>query len=380
MAGPGITLTMALGVMHPSPAPARLAEALQTLEVTQDDDGPAIFRATFHADRAKGEGGDYALLTADGLHMGRRALFTVAVGGTARVVMDGFITHQELAHDRQLGASTLSFIGEDVGVMMTLKEVSTEWPGLGDVTIVERVLAPYAAFGIVPLAVPPPRAPISNPVDRVPQQNDTDRGYIRQLAVRNGFIFHIRPGPAKLMNKAYWGPPIRAGRPQKALTVDMGPQTNVESISFRYDAMKPYLYHGYVHDDTTGMDVPVLASGSMRIPPLARRTALLDNLPMVRTRQFVDPRPEGLAATLLAQALVNRSTDDVVVAQGRLDVLRYGTVLEAPGLVAMRGAGQSYDGLYYVRSVTHRIARGSYTQDFTLIREGLGSTIGKVAA
>ena len=41
----------------------------------------------------------------------------------------------------------------------------------------------------------------------------------------------------------------------------------------------------------------------------------------------------------------------------------------------MRGAGPAFDGLYYVKSVTHKIKRGEYKQDFTLTRNGLVSTV-----
>ena len=45
--------------------------------------------------------------------------------------------------------------------------------------------------------------------------------------------------------------------------------------------------------------------------------------------------------------------------KGELDVLRYGSVLKARQLVGVRGAGMAFDGLYYVKSVTHTIkARG----------------------
>jgi hypothetical protein len=46
-----------------------------------------------------------------------------------------------------------------------------------------------------------------------------------------------------------------------------------------------------------------------------------------------------------------------------------------PGLVALRGAGYGHDGLYYVGSVVHQLSRESYRQQFTLTREGLGSTL-----
>ena len=38
-------------------------------------------------------------------------------------------------------------------------------------------------------------------------------------------------------------------------------------------------------------------------------------------------------------------------------------------LVGVRGAGPAFDGLYYVKSVTHNIKRGEYKQSFTLVAQ-----------
>jgi hypothetical protein len=48
-------------------------------------------------------------------------------------------------------------------------------------------------------------------------------------------------------------------------------------------------------------------------------------------------------------------------------------VLRARGVVGMRGAGWSYDGLWYVRKVEHELAMGGYGLGFTLAREGHGA-------
>jgi hypothetical protein len=45
----------------------------------------------------------------------------------------------------------------------------------------------------------------------------------------------------------------------------------------------------------------------------------------------------------------------------------------------VRGAGQYYDGNYYVKSVTHNIKRGEYKQNFTLTRGGIGSSVSSVS-
>jgi phage protein D len=63
-----------------------------------------------------------------------------------------------------------------------------------------------------------------------------------------------------------------------------------------------------------------------------------------------------------------------------MDVLRYGQVFKARQLAQVRGAGQYYDGKYYVKSVTHSIKRGEFKQSFTLSRGGTGSSISSVSA
>jgi hypothetical protein len=62
-----------------------------------------------------------------------------------------------------------------------------------------------------------------------------------------------------------------------------------------------------------------------------------------------------------------------VTAEGELDTIRYGGVLRAHRIVAVRGVGRSFNGRYFVERVTHRIQRGIYTQTFKLSREGTGA-------
>jgi hypothetical protein len=85
-----------------------------------------------------------------------------------------------------------------------------------------------------------------------------------------------------------------------------------------------------------------------------------------------------LAAAMRGLATASKGAD-VVTAQGTLDVARYGRLLKARRLVGVRGAGSTYDGHYFVKSVTHTISRGSYKQSFTLSRNALASFTSEVA-
>jgi hypothetical protein len=69
---------------------------------------------------------------------------------------------------------------------------------------------------------------------------------------------------------------------------------------------------------------------------------------------------------------------DSVFGTGSLDVARYGHVLESRKLVGVRGAGEAFDGLHYVTSVSSTLRRGEFTQSFSLARNALLSTVAKV--
>ena len=69
------------------------------------------------------------------------------------------------------------------------------------------------------------------------------------------------------------------------------------------------------------------------------------------------------------------ATAHAVSVDGELDAAAYGSILQPRGLVGLRGAGFLHDGLWYVKKVSHHIKIGTYTQSFTLTRDGHGSTV-----
>jgi hypothetical protein len=73
--------------------------------------------------------------------------------------------------------------------------------------------------------------------------------------------------------------------------------------------------------------------------------------------------------------MTDRAADKSVTVTGELDAVRYGSVLKIRQLVGLRGVGTRYDGLYYVKRVSHRLRPGEYKQSFTLTREGVGATV-----
>lgn len=379
MIGPPSThLQLWLGGMIPTPAPRSVTEKLESVEITCNDDSPNAFQLHFHADRMLGSSPDFALLSCGLLQPWNRVIVGVTLNNAFKILIDGFITHHELAHDKQFSASTLTVTGEDVSILMDRLEISFEYPQMGDSIIALAILAKYAMIGIIPQVVETPAELIPTIIERVPQQNATDRAYLNQLAAPYGYRFCVTPGPEPMMNSAYWGPPVNTGTVQPALSMDVGSATNIEKVNFQLDSLAPIQMYGMVQDTETEEDFPLATFASTRLPPLATDPAFKPEGLLQRRNTYTDPRYGYLEAMVDAQAQTDVSTDAVVTAQGEVDTLRYGSVLDVPGLVDVRGAGQSYDGRYRVKAVTHSIARGSYKQAFTLAREGTGSTISVV--
>ncbi|MFI0793742.1 hypothetical protein ACH4OY_13780 [Micromonospora rubida] len=369
----GVTLTVLIGRSAPVPAPPALVESLDRVEVTTSDSGRSGFQITFAAGRSTlADLVDYPLLTSPLLFPSNRVVLVAGFGGRPSVLMDGVITHRELIPGSEPGTGTITITGGDVSAMMDLEQKTVEYPAQDETVIVTRLIADYAAYGLTPLVVPPPSIEPPLAIDRIPVQQGTDLSYLTELASRYGYVFYVQAGPAPLTNLAYWGPPIRVGPPQPALTVNMGAETNVERINFRHDALTPTVVTGHVQDRYTNRTLPVRSLATLR-PPLAARPDWLVNQPAVRTTRFRDSGLSAIGALARAQGAADDSVDSLT-ATGTLDASRYGHLLTARGLVGVRGVGWQHDGFYYVKDVTHHLSRGEYTQDFTLTREGVGST------
>ncbi len=321
---------------------------------------------------------DYKLLSLPILRPANRVILIVTLNARPRVLMDGFITHQELQPGDESGAAILTVTGEDVSVKMDQEEKVIEHPAQNEYVVATKIIASYSQYGLIPNVVPPPVSEVPNPIEWIPGQQGTDLQHLKLLAGTFGYVFYITPGPVPGVNTAYWGPAKWVGLPQPALSVNMGPDSNVESLNFQHNAMAPQFVEGWIQDQTTNLPVPVQTFASTRTPLASQPTWLLNYAHVRRTQlhTHLDARKGALNAMqayAYAQAMTDSSMDTVVTATGTLDALGYGDILQARGLVGVRGVGYTYDGMYYVSSVTHTIQKGAYKQNFTLSREGVGS-------
>jgi hypothetical protein len=359
----GIRLILWMGKTVPRPAPIDVSAALGELTVTNDADGTDGFELSLTV--AKSKLMDYGILSDGSVAPMTRVVIGLLMGAVPAVLIDGVITHHQLAPSSEPGASMLTVIGRDLTQVMDLEEKNEKYENQPDFVIVTRLVAAYARYGLVPQATPTADVPIM--LQRIPRQHETDLEFIRRMAERNGYVFYVEPVTFGV-NKAYFGPEIRASIPQSALTVGMGPAANVTSLSFSNDALAPVGTRGSFVEPFLKQPIPVPPMPSLRVPPLASSAA-----PAERTVQLRDTANENPSRAATRAVATVTGAPEAVKGEGTVDGVRYGKVLRARRLVGVRGVGTTYDGLYYVRRVTHTISRGSYSQSFLISREGTGT-------
>lgn len=359
-----LQLLVMIGPVVAVPVPAALIDALQSVQVTTSAGQRSGFQMTFAVSKK-------SIITTTLLPSGlfdppARVIIVGLLGGLPKVLMDGVITRHDLSPSDTPGESSLTVTGEDLTALMDVSHEHMCFPAMPLNVRVMAILAKYAYYGIIPAVVPAVIFNVPNPIKSIPVQSGTDLDYISALATEAGYSFFLIPGPTPGISTAYWGPEARAGMLQPALTVNSGAASNVESLSFSFDGLARTQYTITLVEPNSKIGIPIpIPDVSLLRPPLAARPAIAlrrEPLPDLAGRDPLDIALRGLSKT--AQG------SDAVTAQGKLDVLRYGHVLESRSIVGVRGAGLTYDGTYYVKSVTHDIKRGEYTQSFTLTRDG----------
>ena len=98
-----------------------------------------------------------------------RVIIVVTLKGIPHVLSDGIVTRSELAPSNEPGQSKLTITGEDLSVLMDVVEINRPFPNMPEIARVYLVLAPYAAFGIAPIAIPPVITSVPSVDQRDPQ-------------------------------------------------------------------------------------------------------------------------------------------------------------------------------------------------------------------
>ena len=376
-----VQMTLMMGPIVPVTVPRVVLDSLASVEVKVEDVGQSGFQLIFLIDK-QSPLQILFLLTGGMPLLFMRCIIIATVNGVSNVLMDGVITNNQISPGDKSSNSTLTITGKDLTALMDQSNWSGfPFPACPREARVALLCAKYAFFGVIPIIIPSVLIDISLPIEQIPGQQGTDLQYIQSMAAEVGYVFYIAPGPTAGVSTAYWGPQIKVGPVQPAVNADMDAYGNVESMNFNFNQEQNKIPLVYAYIQEIGVSIPIPMPPITPLnPPLGLIPPLPTNLIPPDLKAFRDdaaklPIPQAIMLGM-AQAAKNA---EVVTCEGSLDVTRYGGVLSARKLVGVRGAGPAFDGLYYVKSVTHKIKRGEYKQNFTLTRNGLVSTVQTVS-
>jgi phage protein D len=329
------------------------------VEVEDDVAAAGVFRMRL-AITQRGDG-SWRHLDDDRFAIWRRVKIDAGYPGSADTIIDGYITHIEarlLSEDAYLEIS-----GLDVSAAMDLEAKQRAWVNKKDHQIAQDIFSSYGLSYEVEDTVSEHSEDVATIL-----QNETDIRFLRRLAARNGFECHVHAGTG------FFRSPNMQDPPQKLLAVEFGAETNVSSFLVRVDGTPATLMEIRRIDPLEKREETETLPASPRRSLGARSLADLRN-GQPAGRVLVRNQPSTIARemqTRLRQAY--EGATGFVSAEGEIDSRAYRSVLRARRLVTIKGAGESFSGLYYVTRVRHMFSTEGYTQHFAGYRNAIGLT------
>lgn len=366
----GIKLKIAIGKDDLKPPPLLFMDSLRELEVTHSNEGHSGFQITLSRSRCASKRiDDYSLLESGLLEPFNRVIMTVVISGSKpMILMDGVITQQQLLLNEQSQESNIIVTGEDVSVMMDMEERTREFPERDEHERAKEIIndPTYLKYSLKAEIKKPDHIYEPDPNENTPVKSGrTDLNYLREMAKKFNYVFYIIPGQNSGENIAYWGPPWKKDPPdqlQKPLFVNMGPNTNVKSINFTYNALSLIKVTAKAEDNGNNKAISAEAFPLSQFVGRQRMSEQsLKHLLLIQQDLNVSK------AKIMVKGMAAASADQALTAQGELDTISYGGILWPHRSVEIKGAGKSYGGEWHVKQVTHSLrSGGGYTQRFML--------------
>jgi hypothetical protein len=350
-----------------APLPVPFFQALREIEVETSIGQATIFR--LHFDLSRTMLGDFDALAVDIF----RPMLPVRISVTAgvpvpQVLINGYILDSQVHAGGAPGSSRYEVVGMDaLGTLMVNNQIPFPWPNLSDTEIAAAIFAKYAMIPIVD-DLPSTRTML----DTTTNQHIYDAPFLFGLAHCNNLELYIQPDPLAGTDVGHLHRPNTFLPSQGVLSVDFGRQTNLTQFNVSNDMLKPTGVVGATVDQQTRASIPAFGQVSTELP-MGLEPTLSRILPPPVARQIAGCAANPTEAQLRALAHAS-ATSRSVTAQGEVDGIKFGRPLLVGLPVLVRGAGRQNSGLYYVKSVTHRISRDDYSQSFTAWRNAVGLT------
>ena len=350
-----------------APLPVPYFQALREIEIETSIGEASIFR--LHFDLSRNFMGDFDALAFDIFRPLLPVKISIAAGlPVPQVLINGYIKDAQVKAGNRPGTARLEVVGMDaLGTLMANNQQPFTWPNLSESAIAAAIFGKYA---MIPMVDPLP--PTRTLLDTTTNQRIFDAPFLFQLAHCNSLELYIQPDPFLGTDVGHLHRPYTFLPPQGVLSIDFGAGSNLIHFDVSNDMLRPTGVAGATVDQTTRAPIPSVGVASTDLP-MGLEPSLLRIVPPPVERQMPDCAANPTEAQLRALARAT-ATSRAITARGQVDGIKFGRPLRTGLPVLVRGAGRQNSGLYYVQSVTHRISRDDYQQDFTAWRNAVGLT------
>ena len=352
--------------INDTPAESQLVDAIQNIEVEDNIDLADMIRLRISI-AVKDGCSEWSVIDENIFDRLTKLEITVAVGsGPPEHLMQAYVIETDAGFANQPGQSVLNVVAMDPTVLMNLQPNSKPWPNMSDSDIATAIFT-NSDYGFTPVV--DSTSPQWSDQDVTQQQRLTDIQYLRKLAKRNGFECYVETNPLTGIVEGHFHAPHLQDPAQALISVNLGESTNVNSFKARYDMLRPATARATSLDIDSQSNQDVQSTGGS-LTQLGKSSSVPTDQPrqvlLARTGLF-----DGGDLQRMTQAFVDQSAL-AIVADGDLNTSVFGKILRAKRPVEVRGAGVQFSGTYYVQKVLHTLAGDSYTQAFTLRRNGTG--------
>jgi phage protein D len=332
---------------------------LLELEVELDEELAGLFKLKIAM--LQQTDGTWKYLDDERLAVWKNVTITAGYQTGMEELVSGYITQVRPHFDPDASQCTLEIWGMDGSVLLDRQEKLKDWPNKKDSDIASDIFTSYRLT---------PQVDDTNVVhDEAVStiiQRETDMQFLKRLALRNGFACYVEG------TTGYFRSPVLNDPPQPVLAVQFGDETNVNSLSFKIDALKAASVEMLQIDraDKSNLDASSQASQLTALgqkDAAALRPGSVDEAKIYIGMNVATGLPE---MTALCQGLSDEYSW-FVTGEGEIAGNKYGHVLKQRKTVAIKGVGETYSGVYYVSHVAHSFTSEGYTQVFRVKRNAL---------
>ena len=355
-----------------SPASAALQEALQSVEVEENADGPGAMMLELPVNRTAS--GDLQFIDDGTFEPYTQVSALLSTGGLGECIFDGYVLSWRLHLDRATTASTLRVWAQDASWLMNIDDKVREWPGLTDGEVANSI---FAAYGLIPAGANlEDDSPAHDPSQHTLFQRATDLRFLDALARRNGKICRVACADVPGVRTGYFVRPALDGPAKATIALNHPTGWTADTLDLEWDVMRP--------TEADASQVSLTSASPAGMPGNATRSGLTALGARDLTAYAGRSSTLRLTATADVPELRQRTTAVLSDAgwfgrcQGEADLNRLGSVIRAATVVAISGAGTAHSGNWFAWRVNNLITVDSCRTRFTLVRNAIGPGSGGI--